>query len=90
VNRVAILNREADSYVSRLVNRSRIALVLVHHEALALGAHQDAVACNLDVFPADSFGVFTRRRDCRFVHKVCELCSRKTGSAACDPLKVET
>src|SRR5215218_1706147 len=82
VYRVAVLDRQADGDVARLVDSRRVALLLVHHEALALDAHQNLVARVLDVRAADRLGAVARRGDGGLVQEVGEVGAGEAGRAA--------
>src|SRR5205814_10142806 len=89
VNRIAILDGQADSYVSGFMNGSGVALVFVHHETLALGAHQNFVASILDVFASDGLGVIAGAGNGGLVQEIGQISSGKSRRAACDPLEIE-
>ena len=67
------LDGKADRDVTGFVYRRRITLVIIHHEALSLGAHQYAITRKLDVPASNSCRVVTSSSDRRFVHEVREL-----------------
>ena len=89
MNRVAVLDGEADGDVAGLVDGGRVALPVVHYEALALDAHQDFVARVLDVRAADRLRAVARRGNRRLIQEVREVCAGEAGRAARDPRQVE-
>ena len=89
MNRIAILHRQADRHVSRFMHGSRIALVFIHHEPFALGAHQDAIARRFNVFTSDGVRIIARGRDGRLVQQIGQIGAGKAGRAARYPLEFE-
>jgi hypothetical protein len=49
--------------VSSFVNGGRVSLVVVHHEALSFGAHQNAISRNLDVLASTRRRIVASRRN---------------------------
>jgi hypothetical protein len=76
VDRVAVLGREPDGDVPRLVNGRRVPLVFFHDQRLALVAHGDAIARELDVVVTDRVGAVARGEDGRLVEQACQIGAR--------------
>src|SRR5204863_5401539 len=89
VNWIAILDGQADSYVSGFMNSSGVTFVFVHHETLALGAHQNFVASILDVCASNGLGIIASGRNCCLIQEIGQVSSGKSRRAAGDPLEIE-
>jgi hypothetical protein len=55
MDRIAILYGESHGNVSSLVNRGSETLIVVHHEAMTLSAHEDSISRIFDVFSTNRF-----------------------------------
>jgi hypothetical protein len=88
VDRVVVVDEDADEGVTGFVDGGVPLLLVADDHRAALGAHEDLVLRELEVDHADGVLVLTRGEQGGLVHEVLEVGAAEARRAACDRLHV--
>src|SRR6266496_5789497 len=89
MDRVAMLQGHSHCHVTSFMNCRYITLVMVHHEALALGPHQNSISGIFNVFSPDRSGIVARCGNRCFIKQISKFSAGESGSSARNPVEIE-